>query len=600
MSDKLTDVRTIRFLLYEVLDLEALTQYPFYQDHSRETFDMAIDTADLLAREVFWPTYQEFDREGAQFDGRNVTAPKAMHEIWRQCKEGGWIAPAVAYDRGGQQFPITIHATACFLFSSGNTAAAMYLGASWGVAHLIDVFGAQELKDRYMVKLFTGEYAGSMVLTEPDAGTSVGDIATTAAKAPDGDYYLLRGTKRFISGGDHDLTENIIHAVLARTEGAPPGIKGLSLFVVPKYRLNPDGSRGEFNDVNTAGLEHKLGLKGSATTTLSFGEKGDCRAWIVGEPNRGIRYMFELMNRARIFTGIQAIGMASAAYQCALQYTRERLQGRDITSKDPTEPQIPIIRHPDVRLMLLRQKAVIEGCLGLFLYCARVSDQDRAGMTAEDRERFGLILEVLTPCCKAYGSDAAFQSIRYALQCYGGSGYCEEYPVAQMLRDNKVFSIYEGTNGIQALDLLGRKVPMKGGAAIRELMAEISAAIATAKELGPIKEIAGKVEHLQNEVLRVTMHLAPLGMSGQVHLYICNASAYLEMFSQLAVAWQLLVQATVAQEALDAGTNEEDFYNGKIETAKFYAGYTIPYALATAQILTANERTALDFREEWF
>ena len=559
-----------------------------------------MDTAYALAREVFWPSYQDFDREGAQFDGKNVTAPKAMHEIWRQCKEGGWFAPNVAYDLGGQQFPLTIHAVACFLFNCGNTGAAIYIGAAWGVAHLLECFGSEELKDTYMRQLYAGEYAGTMVLTEPDVGTSVGDIATTAVKAADGDYYLLRGTKRFISGGDHDLTPNIVHAVLARIEGAPPGIKGLSLFIVPKYRPNADGTPGEFNDVTTVGIEHKMGLKGSSTTTLSFGEKGDCRGWLVGEPNHGLRCMFELMNHARIFTGIQAIGLASAAYQCALEYTKERLQGRDITSRDATEPQIPIIRYPDVRLMLLKQKAVIEGCLGLFLYCARLSDLESVAEDDEERERCHLLQEVLTPCCKACGSDTAFEAIRNAMQCYGGAGYSEEYPVAQMLRDCKVFSIYEGTNGIQALDLLGRKVAMKGGAAVRVLMIEIGKALAEANALEPLKAVAEKVQNLLNEVVRTTMHLGALGMSGEVHLYICNATAYLDMFSQLALAWQLLLQATAAQKALDAGTEEEAFYKGKIETAKFYAGYVVPQAMATAQILTANERTALDFHEDWF
>ncbi len=600
MPDKLADMRTIKFLLHEVLKLEELTQYPYYEDHSRETLDMAADTAYQLAHEVFWPSYQEFDQEGAQFDGHKVAVPKAMHEIWKQCAEGGWIGPNVSYDDGGQQFPITIHALACFLFNCGNTAAAMYLGLTYGAAHLIKTFGSKELQDLYMAKLFAGQYAGTMVLTEPDTGTSVGDMTTTASKSPDGDYYLLRGNKRFISGGDHDLTENIIHAVLARTEGAPPGIKGLSLFIVPKYRVNGDGSIGEWNDVTTTGIEHKMGLKGSATASLTFGDKGDCRAWLVGELNHGLRYMFELMNMARVFTGMQAVGVASAAYHCALEYSRTRLQGRDITSRDPLEPQIPIIQHPDVRLMLLKQRAVVEGCLGLFLYCARVHDQEHAVTDPEEQQRLHMLLEMLTPCCKAYGSDAAFESIRLAIQCHGGSGYSEEYPVAQMLRDCKVFSIYEGANGIQALDLLGRKVPMKGGMALQALNAEVSKTIAEAKELAPLKDLADKIESLQNEVVQATMHLGMLGLSGKVNQYLCNATAYLEMFSHLAISWQLLMQAVVAQKVLDAGSTEENFYRGKIETARCYAGYNVPHGIATAQMLTADERTALDFKPEWF
>jgi len=561
---------------------------------------MALDAAYQLAQEVFWPTYQEFDREGVRFDGRQTTVPKAMHEIWRQYKEGGWFAPNVDYDLGGQQFPLSIFAVTSFLFSAGNTSASMYLSGAWGAAHLIDMFGDEDLKNKYMRKLYAGEWGGTMALTEPDVGTSLGDIRTTAVKAPSGDHYLLRGVKRFISSGDHDLTPNIIHPVLAKIEGATPGVKGLSLFIVPKYRLDRDGNPAEFNDVMTAGVEHKMGLKGQTTATLNFGEKGDCHAWLVGEPESGLQYMFQLMNHARIFTGIQAVSGASVAYQCALQYAQERLQGREITNRDPESPQIAIINHPDVRQMLLRQRAFVEGSLGLILYCARVAD-DMAQTTDEEvREQKSLLLEVLTPCCKAYVSNEAFVSITLALQCLGGAGFCEEYPIAQLLRDTKVFSIYEGANGIQALDLLGRKVPMKQGGAVRALMTEMSQTLSEAGAVEALKGIAGKVQELQNEVIGVTMHLGAIGMSGDIPLYVCNATMFLEMFSQLAVAWQLLNQAMVAQKALDTGAGEEEFYRAKIATAAFYINNVVPQALATAKILNSDERTALDYPVTWF
>ena len=600
MSDTLADMRNIRFMLYEVFDVERVTRFPLYADHSRETFDIVLDTAYQMAREVFWPAYQEFDRHGAQFDGQKTTAPAAMHEIWKVCKEGGWFAPDALYDHGGQQLPLTLYVASLFLFNCANTAASMYIGGTGGAGRLIEAFGSDELKEKYLLKLYSGEWAGTMALTEPDVGTSLGDIATKAVKAPDADYYLINGTKRFISSGDHDLTDNIVHPVLARIEGAPPGVKGLSLFVVPKFRLNADGSPGEPNDVTTGGIEHKLGLKGQATATLLFGDRDDCRGWIIGEPNEGLKYMFELMNHARVFTGIQAVAQASAAYHSALQYARERLQGRDIVTRDATAPPISIINHPDVRRMLLQQKAFIEGCLGLIMYCANEADVRKATDDEAERERITLVLETLTPCCKAHGSDGAFASIVTALQCFGGVGYSEEFPVAQMLRDNKVFSIYEGANGIQALDLLGRKVPMQGGAALRALMTEIGKTLAEADAVEPLKDITAKVREIQNEVIATTLHLAPLGMSGQVHLYVCNASAYLEMFSQMAVAWQLLIQAMAAQRALDVGSPEEDFYRSKIETARFYVNTVVPHALATAQVIKTNERTALDFRPEWF
>ncbi|HNT89727.1 MAG TPA: acyl-CoA dehydrogenase family protein, partial [Candidatus Hydrogenedentes bacterium] len=446
MSNALTDMRNLRFLLYEVFNVEELTKYPFYADHSRETFDMAIDAAYQLAQEVFWPCFQECDRLGVEFDGQQVRVPKSLHEVWRHYKEGGWFAPLVAYEYGGQQFPHAVYAAALFLFNCANTTAATYTSGPYGAGHLIEEFGDEAMKAKYLPPLYTGEWGGTMALTEPDVGTSVGDIKTTAVKAPDGDHYLIKGVKRFITSGDHDITENIIHPVLARIEDAPPGIKGLSLFLVPKYRVNDDGTPGAFNDVATAGVEHKMGIKASATCTLNFGEHDACHAWLIGEANKGLEYMFQLMNRARIFVGIQAVGGASAAYQCALAYARERLQGREVTSRDPLAPQIPIIEHPDVRTMLLRQKAFIEGCVGMILYCATTADIREHTENEEEKERLQLLLELLTPCCKAHGSDGAFESIRLAMQCLGGAGYCEEYPVAQMLRDNKVFSIYEGTN----------------------------------------------------------------------------------------------------------------------------------------------------------
>ena len=599
MSDMLTDMRNLRFMLYDVLKTEEVTRYPFFADHSRETFELALDAAYQLAHEVFWPSYQECDRIGVEFDGRDVRVPKALHEIWRLYREGGWFAPSAPYEYGGQQFPHTLYVCALFLFNCANTTASMYLSGTYGAGHLIEEFASQEIKEKYLHKVYGGEWAGTMALTEPDAGTSLADIRTTAVPQPGG-HYLIKGTKRFISSGDHDLTENIIHPVLARIEGAPPGVKGISLFLVPKYRVNDDGSIGAFNDVITAGVEHKMGLKASATCTLNFGESDDCHGWLIGEPNSGLKCMFALMNRARIFVGIQAVGNASAAYQCALQYARERVQGRDIMERDPLSPQIPIIQHTDVRNMLLRQKAFVEGCLGMIMYCARLADDMYHTADEALRERNNMILELLTPCCKAHGADGAFESIRLALQCFGGAGYCEEFPVAQMLRDNKVFSIYEGANGIQALDLLGRKVPLQGGAPVRALMEEVAATLNEASAMPALQQLADRVQSAQNEVITATMHLAGLGMSGEVYLYVANATAFLEMFSEFVIAWQLLMQAVAAQRAIDAGAAGDPFYLSKIATARFYAGQVLPHAISTARMLQENERTALDFPPEWF
>lgn len=601
MDNKLADMRNLRFMLYEVLNVEQLSKYPVYEDHSKETFEMFLETGYKLAKEVFWPHYQSLDVQGgANFDGKKTTVPEGMHEIWNQCKEGGWVAPWVDYDKCGQQFPYSVDLAAAFLFNAANAAAQMYISTAAGAAELIDKFASQQLKDQYINKLYSGQWGGTMALTEPEAGSCLSDITTTAIKSSDGEHYMIKGVKRFISCADHDLTENIIHPVLAKVSGAPAGVKGISLFIIPKYRLNPDGTPGEFNDVITTGIEHKLGLKVNATATLNLGDNDDCHGYLIGQEHKGLAYMFTLMNASRITTGLQAVSGASSAYHCAVQYANQRIQGRDLANKDPKTDPIPIVGHPDVRLMLLKQKAFIEGALGLLFAAAWCEDMMRVADNDQDRQHYNLLLEVLTPCVKAHGSDGAFESISLALQCFGGAGYCEEYPVAQMLRDNRVFSIYEGTNGIQAIDLLGRKVTMQKGAAFNAVIKEIDSTLTDATGIDSIKDIAEKLKELQDAVKSTTKHLAAIAAKGNIHLYMCNASTYLEMFSQMLLVWQLLRQAIVAQKALDAGTDEQDFYNAKIETARFYTNRTVPRAIASAQIITSDEHGALDYKSEWF
>jgi len=604
MSDTLVNLRDIQFVLYEMLGVEALTEYDHFADHSRETFDTVLDAAYKLAREVCWPAYAEMDRSGATYDPKSKTthAPESMHKIWRAYKEGGWHGETAPFELGGQQFPATVAAATALIFNAANTAANMYIAGAGGAAGLIQSFGDDMLKKTYLEKLYGGEWGGTMCLTEPQAGSSLSDVKTTAVKAKSGDYYLLMGTKCFISSGDHDITENIVHPVLAKLPDAPPGVKGISLFIVPKYRVNQDGSVGEFNDVVTAGIEHKLGLKGNATATLSFGENGDCRGWLLGEPNRGLTYMFQLMNHARISTGLQATSLAANAYQHALQYARERLQGRKISEKDPTTPQVPIIKHADVRRMLLAQKAATEGMFALLAYAAFLGDKERCSPDGGEKMAAADILDVLTPVCKAYGSEVSYDSIVLAIQCYGGYGFIEEFPLAQMLRDCKVFPIYEGTNGIQAMDLLGRKVVMKGGEAFRSVLAEISKTIEEATRIPAVKDMADKVSAAMNEVGDTTAHLGGIAMAGDIECYMSSAVSYLRMFSRLIISWMFLWQSTIAQKALDAGAGgaDQSYYKGKLATARFYLNNELPHLHATVEILKSGERTALDFEEDWF
>jgi len=604
MSDTLVNLRDIRFVLYEMLGVETLTAYDHFRDHSRETFDTVLDAAYQLAREVCWPTYVEMDRIGAKYDAaaKATTVPECMHGVWQAFKDGGWHGETAPAEFGGQQFPATVAAATALMFNAANTAANMYIAGATGAAGLIVSFGDAKLKSTYLEKLYTGEWGGTMCLTEPQAGSSLSDVKTTAVKADGADHYLLTGTKCFISSGDHNITQNIVHPVLAKIPGAPPGVKGISLFIVPKYRINADGSQGEFNDVVTAGIEHKLGLRGNATATLNFGENGDCRGWLLGEPNRGLTYMFQLMNHARIATGLQATSLASNAYQHALQYARERLQGRRISEKDPTTPQVPIIAHADVRRMLLGQKAITEGMFALLAYAAFLGDKERCSPDEGERVAAVDVLDVLTPVCKAYGSEASYDSVMLAIQCYGGYGFSEEFPLAQMLRDCRVFPIYEGTNGIQAMDLLGRKVVMKGGGAFRAVLAEISKTVEQASRVRGLEDLAGRVSAALDEVAETTMQLSGAALAGDIELYMSNAVSYLRMFSRLVLSWLFLWQSVVAQQRLDAGANgaDADYYKGKLATARFYLNNELPYLHATAQLLKSGERTALDFQEAWF
>jgi len=599
MSAKIVDLRDVRFVLYEMLKVERLLQTERYAGHSRETFDMAIDAAYKLAVDVFWPAYQKMDQVGARFDPKTkkTTVPEAMQGIWKAAKEGGWMGTTADVEYGGQQFPSTIGRAIEYILNAANTAAHMYLGGTAGAAHLIEAFGDQKLKETYVEKLFAGQWAGTMALTEAQAGSSLSDVKTTAVKAKDGDHYLVSGTKVFISSGDHDLAENIIHPVLARLPGAPLGVKGISLLIVPKYRVKPDGSVGAFNDVVTGGIEHKMGLRGQATATLNFGENGECHGWLMGEPNKGLAYMFQLMNGARIATGLQATAVAANAYQHALEYARERRQGRDIREKDPATPQIPIIGHPDVRRMLLAQKACTEGMFALLAYSADLLDTRRVAESPAQREHALDLLEILTPVCKAYGSDISFLSTVLAIQVHGGYGFSEEFPLAQMLRDQKVFSIYEGTNNIQAMDLLGRKVPMKGGASFKALVGEMTKTLQLARGLPALQGLADRFQAALNTLMATTQHLATL--SGDVGLYMSYATPYLQMFSQVVVAWQLLWQAAVAQQALEAKASDQAFYRGKVAAAQYYLQNELPSVQTSAGIITGGERVALDCKEEW-
>lgn len=611
------NTRDLKFVLWEQLRTEELFQFPRFKEFDRDTIDMVIDQAAKFAEQELGPANAEGDRVGCRFDNGKVYSPPHFHELLKKFREAGWVNLTSDPEVGGQGLPYAVSTAVSEMFMGANFNFISYPGLGYGAAHLIETFGTEEQKQRYMLKMYAGEWGGTMCLTEPGAGSEVGALKTTARRA--GDHFLISGTKMFITSGDNDVFENIVHAVLARIEGAPPGVRGISLFIVPKIRVKEDGSLGEPNDVVCGGIEHKIGLHGSATCLLNFGENDNCHGYLLGNENEGLACMFQLMNEARLEVGLQGVAMSNGAYMNAVAYAKERIQGTDIRAmKDPNAPRVEIIKHPDVRRNLLTIKSFAEGMRALLLYTSLIIDRSHNSTDAEERERNRLKAELLTPVCKAYCSDMGFRAIEIAIQVLGGYGLCSEYPLEQYLRDCKIASIYEGTNGIQALDLLGRKVGMKKGQVFMGLIQEISQFIGSNEsdpDLGPaFKELA----QAKDKLAQVTMHFGGMSMKGDPIYPVLNASPYLNLFGYVLNAYMLLWQAKVASERLDAiyqeaGAKDEAsrakvvaekadaaFYAGKVAAAKFFAFNQLPNVEAIYKGIMSGDRSALELAENAF
>ncbi|MEW6442186.1 MAG: acyl-CoA dehydrogenase [bacterium] len=600
------NIRDMKFILHEMLHIEEtiLKRGPF-SDFSAEDVDMVLTQAAKFAETVLGPANKEGDREGCRFHKGKVTVPKALHEAFRQYRENGWNAVTAPAEYGGQGLPMVVGVSTGELFTGACTSLMIYSGLTNGAARLIHSFGTEEQKATYMARMFSAEWAGTMQLTEPNAGSAVGDTKTSARK--DGDHYLITGTKIFISGAEQDLTENIVHAVLARVEGAPSGVKGLSLFIVPKHRVNGDGSLGAFNDVACGGIEEKIGLHGSATCLVNLGENNDCHGYLLGQENQGIQLMFQMMNEARIGTGLQGVALASGAYLNCLSYARERIQGVAIENmRDPEAPRVEILRHPDVRRMLLTQKSYIEGMRALLSYCAFHVDMAETAADKEEEERHMRIVELLTPICKAYCTDHGFRCCELAIQVMGGYGVTRDYPVEQYLRDLKPASIYEGTTGIQALDLLGRKVAMKGGVLFMSFIEMLNAFVDRHRDHRTLRDLVLKLAAAKDRLAEVTMHLGGLGMSGDRIYPALAATPYLYLFGDVVVAYLLLFQAVIAREKLEMlgrGAQEDAeaaFYSGKVMSARFFVQNILPQVFSRADGIVSGDRSALDIAADSF
>ncbi len=576
--------RNLQFLLHEVFEAEQLTQYAYFGDHDKETFDMVLDSVTHIADTLMYPYLKEVDKNQPDLKNGQVTVHPKIRQYLKEMGDAGLIGAGFSYEHGGQQVPLLVSSCIGFILMAANNGM-MYTGLSSGAAHLITSFGSEELQKTYVENMLSGKWQGTMALTEPQAGSSLSDVMTTATPQEDGTY-KIRGQKIFITAGDHDAADNIIHLLLARIDGAPKGTKGISLFVVPKYRLD-----GTSNDVTSTGVYHKLGQRGVPAMHLTYGEDDDCIGELVGQPHMGLPYMFQMMNDARIGVGMTGAAIATAAYHAALQYAKERPQSRRLNQKHALDaPQTPIINHPDVRRMLLFQKAVTEGSLSLLLETARLFDLEQV-TEGEEKENYKLLLEILTPMAKTYPSEMGLQATSQSVQTFGGYGFTEDFPVEQYYRDIRITPIYEGTTGIQAQDLLGRKMTMKGGKAAQLLFAEMGKAIAEANTYDELKPYGDRMKAELKQAQEVMMTLMPYAMS-DVERYLSDATLFLEMMGNIVVAWQWLKQATVATRTLltqNPQGEELAFYEGKIHTMKYFFHYEIPKNLGLAARLKDPE-----------
>ncbi|MBI5067106.1 MAG: acyl-CoA dehydrogenase [Deltaproteobacteria bacterium] len=589
--------RDVDFVLHDLLDVGSLCRLPHFRDHSRETFELYLRSARRLAREVLYPSYRAVDEAPARLQGGAVTVHPALREIYPQLVALGTIAAPRPAEVGGQQLPHVVAAAADLYLMAGNLSATSFLGLTAGAGHLLESFGTEELRRTYMARMYSGEWSGTMALTEPQAGSSLGDVRTRARPTPAG-HHLLDGAKIFISGGDQDLTGNIVHLVLARIEGAPPGVKGISLFCVPKLR--PEAGRLVPNDVKVSGLIHKIGWRGFPSVVLSLGEEGDCRGWLVGQAHQGLAHMFQMMNEARIMVGCHGVATAAVAYQESLEYARTRPQGRPLASRDATRPQVPIVAHADVRRMLLRQKAIVEGGVALVLTVAHQADLAGHAEAPEARARAQRLLDLLTPVAKSFPAEWGFESNALAVQIHGGYGYSSEYLPEAWLRDQKLNSIHEGTTGIQGLDLLGRRAVADQGAGLRTLLEEIGSAAAQARQAGVDPAWPAAVERAGAALAETTMALAKKGLSGDAEGMLLHSTDYLRAACILVVSWLWLKQAAVAQAGLARDAASRPFHEGKLCAAQYFICTELPDLERLLRLCRDGEDSYGRMREEWF
>lgn len=598
MAAKTFSRRNLDFTLFEVLNIADMNKHDYFSAHDADTFGFTLDAATDIAEKVMKPAFIDSDRHQPELTEGVVKVHQGVHDFVKIFSESGFLAAPFSNEWSGMQLPKTVAAAAEFIMGSAHNSFVMYTDLTKGSANLIYTFGNEAQKQEYLPKMLSGEWLGTMCLTETQAGSSLSDVATTATPQSDGSF-KIKGQKIFISAGDQDITDNIIHLVLARIDGAPKGTKGISLFIVPKNRVVAGGDL-ESNDVTSIGVYHKMGQKATPAMHLEFGAKGDCTGYLLGEANRGLPQMFLMMNGARLGVGMGGVHIASAAYYASLQYAQERPQGRRLNEKSALGEPTTIVHHSDVRRMLLSQKAFVEGTLCLILKCYQYLDLEKAFKDTPDKKRYTDLLELLTPVAKSYGAEGGILSVNNGLQVLGGYGYTEDFELEQMARDVRIMSLYEGTTGIQAQALLGRQIPMNNGQSIQYWLEEVQIDIKNAEKYSFLKpyttSLTNEIQHWQE----VTKHL--LSKAGDAEIFLSDATLYLEMFGILNVAWQWLSMATVAQNALENKSPEGDervFYESKIHTMQFFYHYEIPKLKGlSTRLLDPSVLTVFDDEKE--
>ena len=616
MAQLIADRRDVDFVLHEQMQVTELAKNEKFAEFNKKTVDMVVTEARNLAVKAILPTQKESDEVGCSLekDG-TVKVPESFHQVNALYNEGEWLGMIDEPDYGGQGMPKTLSLAAEEYFIGANPAFMLYHGLSHGAANLIKTFGTESQKNAYLPKIYSGKWSGTMLLTEAEAGSDVGALQTTATPNGDGTY-SISGTKIFISGGEQNMVENIAHPVLARIEGAPAGTRGISLFLVPKYRVNDDGSLGEFNDVVCTGIEEKMGLHGNATCTLTLGGKGNCVGTLLGEENKGMRAMFLMMNEARQLVGLQGFATATASYIYAVNYARQRIQGKHLTAgKAADAPSVPIIQHPDVRRQLLTMKAYVEGMRSLIYYGGLTHDLEGLAQSDAEKEKYADRTAILTPIIKGYITDRALEVTSHGIQVYGGYGYIQEYPMEQLMRDCRIFQIYEGTNGIQAMDLLGRKLGMKKGQPFMDYLGEMEKTIAEAGKISVLGDVTQRVETAVNRLSEVAVSLAKASVSDNILNAYAYAHPFLDVTGDVTFAWMHLWRAVLAARKLEklagaadmekfmekAGKNKDAaFYVGSLKTAEFFATNILPATMGTLDAIADVNGAAVEMPDATF